>query len=182
MYEPRTTARAGNTARRRRWMAATLLPLTLAAFGCANETSSPRTSGTSASTTAAPTAVAPNTSAPPERLDVVARDYDWSGIPDRLPPGSYPLTLRNAGSELHEIQVFRNTEKLSLAELFALGPVEMGAHVELAGGVLVTPGSTSDEKVLQLAEGSYEVVCFVPAAADQRPHFEHGMHRTITVG
>ena len=111
----------------------------------------------------------------------VTTDYEWSGLPDRLPAGTYPLTLRNDGPDVHEIQVFRNTDDLSLPDLFALGPVEMKARVELAGGAIVVPGATSEETTLQLEPGTYEVVCFVPAATDQRPHFDHGMHRTLVV-
>ena len=55
------------------------------------------------------------------------------------------------------------------------------ARVELAGGAIVVPGATSEETTLQLEPGTYEVVCFVPAATDQRPHFDHGMHRTLVV-
>ena len=111
----------------------------------------------------------------------MATDYEWSGLPDRLPAGTYPLTMRNDGPDVHEIQVFRNTDDLSLPDLFALGPVEMKARVELAGGAIVVPGATSEETTLQLEPGTYEVVCFVPAATDQRPHFGHGMHRTLVV-
>jgi hypothetical protein len=118
----------------------------------------------------------------PDRLDVVAEEFSWSGLPDRLRPGSYPLTLRNDGAEVHEIQVFSNPEHLSLDELFDLGPAEMGNHVEPAGGAIVVPGATSEETMLHLEAGTYEVVCFIPANADQRPHFAHGMHTTIEVG
>ena len=65
--------------------------------------------------------------------------------------------------------------------LFDLGPVEMAAHVEEAGGAFVGPGDTSEESVLELEPGTYEVVCFVPSSVDQRPHFDHGMHRTLEV-
>jgi hypothetical protein len=35
--------------------------------------------------------------------------------------------------------------------------------------------------VLDLEAGTYEVVCFIPAAEDGQPHFAHGMHRTLEV-
>lgn len=172
------------TGHRRRWPAAAALALTLTTAACAAEGAADEPAS-APSTTVAPTTTAPTTTTappPPERLDVVATEFEWSGLPDRLPPGDYPLTLRNDGVEAHEIQVFRNTEGRTLAELFDLGPVDFAAHVELAGGTIVGASSTSEEIVLHLEEGTYEVVCFIPALADERPHFEHGMHRTLEVG
>lgn len=63
-----------------------------------------------------------------------------------------------------------------------LGPIAFKGHVELAGGTIAGPGGTSEPTMLHLTKGIYEVVCFVPATTDQRPHFEHGMHQTLTVG
>jgi len=122
-----------------------------------------------------------STSVVPERVDIVAEDYEWTGLPERLPAGSYPLTLRNAGPDVDEIQVFENTGGLTLPEIFSLGPVETNTRVRMAGGAIVGPGSTSQETMLELEKGTYEVVCFVPAATDQLPHFDHGMHRTLVV-
>jgi len=176
--------RCGHALRGRRWVTAALLALALAPLACSPGGSSARRASPSATITTSPITTSSSTTstvAAPSRLDIVATDYEWSGLPDRLPAGTYPLTLRNDGPDVHEIQVFRNTDDLSLPDLFALGPVEMKARVELAGGAIVVPGATSEETTLQLEPGTYEVVCFVPAATDQRPHFEHGMHRTLVV-
>lgn len=163
--------------RRHRWVAAALLPLALVPLACGSDPAADAASPVTSTTAGAPT----TTLAPPDRLDLVAEDYDWTGLPDRLPAGSYPMTLRNEGAEIHEIQVFKNPEGLGLQQLFDLGPVEMAAHVEEAGGAFVGPGDTSEETVLTLEPGTYEVVCFVPSSVDQRPHFDHGMHRTLEV-
>ena len=170
-------------AARRPWAALGLLALAVVPLACGSDPAP--------APDAAPTATAPSTqdgspttttsTAPPARLDLVAEDYDWTGLPDELPAGTYPMTLRNDGAEIHEIQVFRNPEHLTLPQLFDLGPVEMADHVEEAGGAFVGPGDTSEESVLDLEPGTYEVVCFVPSSVDQRPHFDHGMHRTLEV-
>lgn len=166
---------------RRRCAAVALLSLTLVPLACGSD---PAPAPDAAATPAAPSTTdgsPTTTAAPPARLDLVAEDYDWTGLPDQLPAGTYPMTLRNDGAEIHEIQVFRNPEHLSLQQLFDLGPVEMAAHVEEAGGAFVGPGDTSEESVLELEPGTYEVVCFVPSSVDQQPHFDHGMHRTLEV-
>ena len=129
--------RVGHALRGRRWVAAALLALTWAPLACSPGGSSARQASSSATITTSPitpSSSTPSTVAAPSRLDIVATDYEWSGLPDRLPAGTYPLTLRNDGPDVHEIQVFRNTDDLSLPDLFALGPVEMKARVELAGG------------------------------------------------
>ena len=119
----------------------------------------------------------------PTRLDVVAREFEWAGIPERLPAGSYPMSFRNEGAEPHEVFVFRNTEGLSLDELAELGPVghqgprRGGRHADRGAG----RGGPS-ETTLTLTPGTYEVVCFIPTPTDGLAHFAHGMHRTIEVG
>ena len=60
--------------------------------------------------------------------------------------------------------------------------MEMASHVAVAGGVITGPGTTSEPTEIRLDEGTYDVVCFIPAASDQQPHYEHGMHTTIEVG
>lgn len=163
--------------RRHRWVVSVLVPLALTPVACATD------SGTASSQPASTDVPSSTTTTPrPERLDVVATEYGWSGMPEHLPPGSYPLTLRNDGAEAHEIQVFENLDGLELDELFDMGPADMEAHVQSAGGAIVGPGATSEATTLELEEGTYEVVCFIPATTDGRPHFEHGMHQTLAVG
>jgi len=172
------------------WLA--VVGLALVPTGCADDAGS--SAGGTATTLAshaghdghddrATSTVAPTTTlAPPTRLDIVAKEYEWSGLPDELPAGSYPMSFHNEGTEAHEISVFRNTENIPLEELFKLGPEGMKAKVEEAGMLISGPGTAADHEVtLELTPGEYEVVCFIPAASDTQPHFAHGMHRTLVV-
>lgn len=118
----------------------------------------------------------------PTRLDVVAVEYGWSGIPDELPAGQYPVSFRNDGTEAHEVSIFRNPDQIPLDELLRLGPEGMGSSVDVVGSLIAGAGQSADhELVVTLEPGTYEVVCFIPAP-DNRAHFEHGMHRTLEVG
>lgn len=118
----------------------------------------------------------------PERLDIVAVDFSWSGLPDVLPAGSYPMSFRNEGTEGHEISIFRNPDRLALEELAALGPVKIKDVVEPVGMLIAGPGNSAEPITVELTPGTYEVVCFIPSAAgDGTAHFDHGMHRTLTV-
>lgn len=181
-----------------RWVPCGLIPLLLVPVGCTTDAAGPVVTTTVSATTVpastqstsapTPSAVATTipetstTSSVPDRLDIVASEFTWSGLPTQLPPGSYPLTLRNDGTEIHEIRIFENTEGMTLEELFALGPVDIEAHVESAAFVIAGPGATSEQTTVELGAGTYEVVCFIPASSDQQPHFAHGMHATIQVG
>ena len=129
----------------------------------------------------ASTSTAPTTTAP-SRLDVVATEFGWTVVPEELAAGTYPLTFRNDGAEAHEISIFRNPDHRSLEELFELGPVGIKDAVESVETVIAAPGTVADEApTITLTPGEYEVVCFIPAATDSRPHFQHGMHRTLVV-
>ena len=83
---------------------------------------------------------------------------------------------------MHEISIFRNPDHLSLAKLFELGPVGIKDAVEMAGTLISGPGAAADQELtVTLTPGEYDVVCFIPATSDGKPHFSHGMHRTLEV-
>ena len=51
--------------------------------------------------------LATSASAAPVQLDVVAEDYQFSGIPYRLTPRFYKFTFSNQGQHDHEVVVLR---------------------------------------------------------------------------
>lgn len=170
------------------WLA--VVGLAILPTGCANEAAGSADSGGATttvthsehsgrpSTTEAPT----TTAAAPTRLDIVATDYEWSGLPDELPAGTYPMSFMNNGAEAHEIAIFRNPSRLALEEIHQLGPVGMKESVEMVGMLISGAGTPAAEEItITLTPGEYEVVCFIPAASDMQPHFAHGMHRKLVV-
>jgi hypothetical protein len=145
----------------------------------------PRPTTTAASPSTTTTTVEPAaapTTAPAGPIAVTSVDYGFEGVPAELPAGRHELNFTNAGTEVHELVIFRNPEALSLEELHALGPEGAAERVELAGLAFAEPGQPSPEPlVVELTPGEYEVVCFIPTPTDGQPHFAHGMHTTITV-
>lgn len=160
--------------------------LALVPAGCGDGTA---TSSSHATTTSAPTRhatvdeVAATTSTTvPTRLDIVATEYRWSGLPAELPAGTYPMSFRNDGDEAHEITIFRNPGHIPLEGLRELGPAGIGDAVDMVGNLISGPGTAAEsEVVVTLTPGEYEVVCFIPATTDGMAHFEHGMHRKLVV-
>jgi uncharacterized cupredoxin-like copper-binding protein len=150
---------------------------------------------TEAPTTEAPTTEAPTTDAPPTTetpateapalggvIEVTARDFAFEGLPAELEAGTHKFHFANAGSEPHELLIFKNPEGLSLEEIMELGPEEGPKHVEVATMTFAEPGKSSDAPaVAELTPGEYAVVCFIPTPTDGKAHFQHGMHATFTV-
>ncbi len=166
-------------ARSARWTAVVLVALV--PIGCAGN-GVPSSEATDDHVHHASTSAAPSTSSTPTRLDIVATEYEWSGLPPELPAGSYPMSFRNEGTEPHEISIFRNPDNVGLEELFELGPQGIQGAVEMVGTLIAGPtSSASQELTITLTPGDYEVVCFLPARSDSKPHFTHGMHRTLVV-
>ena len=163
------------------------LGLVLVPVGCAEDeagSSDPTTSAAAHdhSEDAADDGATNTTAAAPTRLDIEATEFEWSGLPDELPAGTYPMSFHNAGSEAHEISIFRNPDDIPLEDLFALGPNGMEGAVETVGFLIAGPGASADQEVtVTLTPGEYDVVCFIPTPTDGRSHFQHGMHRTLVV-
>ena len=97
--------------------------------------------------------------------------------------GRQVLHVRNSGSEAHEGDIFRATPTAGLQEYLAWsdsgesGPPPV---VPVAGFGDIYPGREAWVE-LTLTPGRYFIVCQVPAAADKRPHYKHGMFTEFTV-
>jgi hypothetical protein len=130
----------------------------------------------------------------PPTIDVTAAEaatgdattYSFD-VPDDLTAGAIDLNLANDGAEAHHAQLFQLKDgadpEAVLAKLKADdlgGALAFGAF---AGGTGVTdPGSSSAaDGVIDLAEGQYAIMCFLPDAQGV-PHLVNGMFTTFDVG
>ena len=114
--------------------------------------------------------------AAPAMVHVTATDYAFQA-PDTLPSGVTTFHLMNQGKESHHVVLI----KMPLAELQKAnmaGPPPPDLVV-LGGPNAAMPGGTA-EATVDLAPGTYTLVCFIPAA-DGRPHIAMGMARELTV-
>jgi hypothetical protein len=122
--------------------------------------------------------------APPVRSDLVMvlDDYNFelSGV---LRPGVQTIEVTNAAGQPHEVVVAR-LEPGSTAQEFLTWAMD-GAQGEPAGRFLGgTVGLDRGERnwiTLDLVPGRYLLLCFLPDAADHRPHVAHGMIRQLEV-
>lgn len=64
---------------------------------------------------------------------------------------------------------------------WAHDPKGRPAPGEAAGGVTKMPPGAAVVQHEDLTPGTYELLCFVPADTDGKPHFMHGMQKEIIV-
>lgn len=126
-------------------------------------------------------------------LAVTAKDYSYDGMPADMAEGASLVTLKNAGTELHEMVFVRVNDDVteSTDELLALPEEEAMSKVELKGTIVAMPGETTQSTV-DLEAGRYLVACFIPvgltpesmasgAEPEGPPHFTQGMVHDLTI-
>ena len=123
-----------------------------------------------------------------EHLQVTGLDYEFEGIPDRVPAGTVAITLTNEGAELHEIGLARINDDVTqpVEELIALPEDQIMSMISFVGHAFEEPGKT-DTVFLQLEPGRYAAACFIPqgstpgAEGSGPPHTTSGMFAEFTV-
>ena len=165
---------------------ATSAPTADAPATTASDSTGPPPTEASSSTEAPSTTAAPTTTAVPVTepgpLSIVAREYEFVGMPDTLRAGTYTISVANEGAEPHEMVIFQPTTGKSLEELEAGGPANFPNDARVGGYFAAAgPSTASGPQDVTLDAGEWTVVCFIPAATDGLGHFHHGMVKTITV-
>jgi hypothetical protein len=114
-------------------------------------------------------------------VTITARDFAFE-MPDTVAAGRTELQLVNKGAELHHAALLRLDAGKTAADLAAAmkGHGPLPAWVHNAGGPNApAPGATS-AAVVDLAPGTYVLVCVIPSP-DGTPHVMKGMTRAFTV-
>lgn len=113
---------------------------------------------------------------PPNVVHVEAADYSFTA-PDTIPSGVTTFHLMNSGKELHQVVLV----KLGLDSLMKLDPNKPPpSDLPIVGGANAAAPGANAESTLDLAPGTYTMICVIPAA-DGAPHFMKGMVKGLTV-
>lgn len=122
----------------------------------------------------------------PGQVAVTAVDFGFD-LPDRLPAGPTRLSLSNDGAEPHHAQLARLADGVDedtfRAALETTDDARIAEVAVFAGGTgVVVPGGTSEaDGIVDLEEGTYALLCFIPGAADGVPHYANGMVAFVDV-
>lgn len=160
-------------------MASAILLLTASACSSDDDPGSASSSETTAAQETTTTAAAQ-----PTALDVTSTDYAYSLATDTVPAGLVSVTQHNDGEESHQVTLVKLDDGQTADEL-ATALAEQGdgaaAPEAYAGGPNSTAPGDDDTVTVDLAEGDYALICFIPAA-DGEAHFQKGMVGELTVG
>jgi hypothetical protein len=118
---------------------------------------------------------------PAPDLTIKLTDYAF-GVADTIPGGHHVIRIENDGPQTHEM-VFFKLEPGKTAQDFLkwgekLNGPPPGGPIDGASPMTVGQNNTV---AVDLAPGNYVLVCFVGDTTDKKPHFLHGMVKTITV-
>jgi plastocyanin len=118
---------------------------------------------------------------------VVARDFQWAGVPDDLRPGTYDFTFVNSSRQQpHEIVFFKVDDGTKVRDVVAAAnredepffndfrgvsfaePLSVQRTEEFEPGFTVGRADLGDE-------GRYAYICFIPDVRTGKPHYQLGM-------
>lgn len=121
-----------------------------------------------------------------EELEITGIDYAYTGVPSTLDAGQYALTFTNdsESGEAHEAIVLRRNAGVteSFEDILAADdPEEALTKVTIAGAAFADEQGGTDTTFVDLEEGEYAVVCFIPVGStggeegEGPPHLTRGM-------
>lgn len=121
-----------------------------------------------------------------EQISVVATDFAFTGIPDKVAAGMVAIGFDNQSEvETHELVLFAKSQGVDvpMAELLALGEEEAMTKAHPVAFTMAEPEGRNG-LILDLEPGNYAAVCFVPVGGNEQaePHFVHGMVTDFVVG
>jgi hypothetical protein len=110
-------------------------------------------------------------------------DYDFK-LSQALTPGRHTIRVENAGPQPHELALLKLNPGKTVADFLAWdeGGMKGPPPAQPEGGVVMLDKDGSATFTADLTAGEYALMCFVPDSKDGKPHFAHGMMKTIKVG
>lgn len=158
-----------------------LAVVALLAAGCSSDDDD--AGGDAAGETTAVLETTTTVAAEPAALDVTSTDFAYALDAGSVPAGLVAVTQDNEGEESHQVTLLRLEDGQTadqLAEALGSGGDTAAAPEAYAGGPNSTPPGGSDTTTVDLTEGDYALICFIPSA-DGESHFQKGMVGSLTV-
>jgi hypothetical protein len=124
----------------------------------------------------------PAAPAGPAAITIKGADFSFEG-PESVPAGLTTINFQNAGKEWHHVQFARLNDGVSFQQAMQAFEKEGEAAMRLltfVGGVAALDPGGNGSITLNLAEGEYMLMDFIPSA-DGVPHMAKGMLKSLTV-
>ncbi len=115
-------------------------------------------------------------------ITIKAGDHFFEA-PAQIEAGLVSFKMDNTGQEAHHMQLIRLNDDVTVEQFqttLQQDPEALMALVSLPGGVGVIEPGQQGEVVLDLTEGQYYLLCFIPSP-DGVPHMAKGMIQPLTV-
>jgi len=174
-----------------RWFIALVCALALIGSGCSDDDDTPSddttttaASGDTTTTAADDTTTTAAGSAEAATLDLTAADFSYdSGGVTEVPAGNVVVTLSNEGEVEHQATIVSFKDGKSIADLQAMGEdlSQLDETVDTYGGPNGAAPGASVVTTVNLAAGSYIVMCFIPDQTDGQPHAAKGQVMPLEV-
>ncbi len=126
---------------------------------------------------------------------VVARDFQWNGVPDDLRPGTYDFTFVNRSrKQVHEIVFFKVDDGTKVRDVVAAADRgDEPFFSDFRGVSFAEPLSVQRTEAFEEFEGfvvgradlndagRYAYICFVTDVRTDKPHYQLGMVGVLDV-
>jgi uncharacterized cupredoxin-like copper-binding protein len=119
---------------------------------------------------------------PQADVTMTLRDYTFT-MSETLRAGPRIVEVRNYGRQAHEVELVRLAPGKRGADVLRWIEKPEGAAPGVPlGGVSPLASGGRSQFTVDLEPGRYALICFLPDAADGKPHFMHGMMQEVEVG
>lgn len=126
-------------------------------------------------------ATTPSAPAPAASDTLTLNDYSFATTAP-IRSGTQTFLVRNAATQPHEVELIKLAPGKTPQDVLAWIQKPNGPPPgEPMGGVTATSPNAPVYFTSDITPGNYLLICFMPDVKDGKPHFAHGMMRTITV-
>lgn len=130
----------------------------------------------------------PRAETPEADVTVEMVDFHFAGVPTELAAGPHVWDIANTGEQGHVLILIKLAEGKTLDDLTAWmatpeargGPMPADLGEDVPAGSYLDPGGRYFETI-DLAPGTYAVICPVPDPATGEPHYDLGMIQALNV-
>ena len=125
-------------------------------------------------------ATGPQSPAPTSDMTVTLNDYTFD-LSTPLTAGTHTFAVKNAAAQMHEVELLRLAPGKTVGQVLGWMNKPAGPPPAAAIGGIAPFSGTTNYFTADITPGTYALICFVPDAKDGKPHFMHGMTKTIIV-